>query len=65
MKTFYEMENVGRARYTVNFHDGVSVHKDGSEFYALRIFSNRKAKDAFTKQLRADGYREAKSPLYR
>lgn len=58
MKTYYEMQNVGRARYVVNYHNGVKTHRDGSNFYDIAIFSNGKKKDAFVKELQANGYRE-------
>lgn len=47
-----EMRNVGKSKYVVNFCTG-KTHKDGSEFYDVRIFSNRKDKDAFVKALRS------------
>ena len=56
MKTFTEQDGIGRARYTVSFHDGEKTHGDGSPFYDLRIFSRRDKRDGFVRQLRADGY---------
>ena len=41
--------NVGKCKYLLSFHDGISKHKDGSEFWDLRIFSNKKALEAFIK----------------
>jgi len=55
---FYEMFNVGRARYVVNFHDGTKTHSDGSPFYDIRIFGNKKDKARFVKSLLAKGYTE-------
>ena len=55
-KLYYIMNNVGRAKYTVNAHDGKSFHKDGSDFYGIDIFSNKKKRDAFIKSLEEEGY---------
>ena len=57
-KLFYTTNNIGKVRYTVSYHDGVGTHRDGSPFYGIACCSNRKHRDAFLKQLRADGYAE-------
>ena len=57
-KLFYEMENVGKARYTVNMHDGVQTHRDGSPFYGIALFRSKRAKDAFVRELKRQGYAE-------
>lgn len=64
-KEYYVMENIGHAKYTVNFHDGVSTHKDGSEFYDIKIFKNRPSMEAFIRELERKGYKEGKSPIYK
>ena len=56
MKTFYEIYMGGKNKYTVNFHDGKSTHKDGSKFYDMRIFKNKKKVAAFIKELKEAGY---------
>lgn len=58
MKEFNRMTNVGRARYVINFHDGVKAHKDGSRFFDTRIFTNKVKRNAFIKELRKSGYIE-------
>jgi hypothetical protein len=58
MKTYREQQNIGKAKYTVSYHDGVKTHKDGSEFFDIAIFSNKKKKDAFVRTLESQGYRE-------
>lgn len=63
-KRYHTMMNVGKAKYVVNFHDGVSTHKDGSDFYDIALFSNKKSFNDFLQSLVRQGYREAKSPLY-
>lgn len=55
-KNYYEMTNVGTVKYLVNTHDGVSTHRDGSPFYGVATFSNKRKKDAFIRALVRDGY---------
>jgi hypothetical protein len=57
-KNYYLMDNVGSTKYTVNFHDGVKTHKDGSPFYDIQLFKNKKKRDAFVKELCKTGYME-------
>ena len=61
-KTMYKnyslMQNVGRVKHLVNFHDGIKTHRDGSPFIDVRLFSNKKKRDAFINELKAAGYTE-------
>lgn len=57
MKMFNAMCGVGKAKYVVNYHDGVKRHNDGSECFDIKIFTSRKAMDAFTNELEKDGYK--------
>ena len=57
-KEYYRLDGVGKAKYTVNFFDGVKKHKDGSAFYDIEIFSNKKKLELFIKTLKKDGYKE-------
>lgn len=47
-----EMQNVGKAKYIVSWFTG-KRYPDGSEFYDMRIFSNKKYKDRFIGLLQA------------
>jgi hypothetical protein len=58
MKQFYTQSNIGTAKYVVNFHDGVKKHSDGSDFYDLKIFKNKKSLNAFLIELAKEGYTE-------
>jgi hypothetical protein len=58
MKKYYIQYNVGKAKYLVNFNDGVDTHKDGSPFYNCRIFKNKVKLAAFLTELSIGGYRE-------
>jgi hypothetical protein len=54
MTQINEMQNVGHAKYVVNYHTGKKFHADGSPFYDIAIFSNKRLKDRFVKSLRAE-----------
>ena len=41
MKKYNIQYNIGKAKYVVNYHDGVKKHKDGSSFYDITIFKNK------------------------
>lgn len=57
-KTFYTQNNIGNAKYVVNFHNGVSAHRDGSEFFDIAIFKSKaKLKECIDKLLK-EGYVE-------
>ena len=58
MKTFNVMTNIGTAKYVVNLHNGEKTHKDGSQFFDIEIFKNKKALAAFVSRLRKAGYKE-------
>ena len=43
MKTYYTQRNIGKAKYVVNYHDGIKTHPDGSRFFDIAIFKSKKA----------------------
>lgn len=45
-----EQQNIGRAKYVVNYYTG-KKHKDNSDFYDIKIFSNKQKKNQFIKSL--------------
>lgn len=57
-KTFHQQDNIGRAKYTVSFHDGQKTHRDGSPFSDIRTFTDKRKRDRFTRDLRNEGYQE-------
>ena len=57
-KKFNVQFNVGKAKYVVNYHDGKKMHKDGSPFYDMAIFSDKKQFVDFQKHLKSEGYTE-------
>ena len=58
MKKFRIQYNIGRAKYLVSYHDGVKKHNDGSEFFDIAIFKNKKLLNAFVRNLENNGYTE-------
>jgi len=57
-KRFNTMSNIGRAKYLVNYHDGIKKHNDGSDFFDIEIFKNKKKLNAFIVGLVNNGYIE-------
>jgi len=57
-KLFNIQHNIGRVKYVLNFHDGIQTHKDGSPFWGIFTFSNKKLLNNKIKQLKKEGYRE-------
>jgi len=58
MKKFNLQYNIGSVRYVINYYDGISTHKDGSPFWGIYTFSNKKERDKRIKQLIKEGYIE-------
>jgi hypothetical protein len=57
-KKFYIQTNIGKAKYLVSYHDGIKKHNDGSEFFDIAIFKNKKLLNIFVASLVSDGYTE-------
>lgn len=55
-KKFYEMYGIGTTKYSVHMHDGVQTHQDGSPFYGIALFRNRRKKDQYVRELKRQGY---------
>ena len=52
------MYGVGKIKYLINFHDGIKTHKDGSPFYDIKTFKNKKLLNAFIKTLKLKGFNQ-------
>ena len=57
-KRFYQQDGIGSSKYTISFHDGKEKHKDGSDFFGIKIFKNKPDLENFKKELVKKGYRE-------
>jgi hypothetical protein len=60
-KIFYIQYGIGHAKYVVNFHDGIKKHPDGSDFFDIEIFKNKKNLQDFIDNLQNNGYGERRS----
>lgn len=56
MKEFRSQESIGKAKYLVSHHDGVKTHRDGSPFFDLAVFRNKRKRDRFVSDLKKSGY---------
>jgi len=56
-KRYYVQDNIGSVKYVVMHHDGEKTHRDGSEFYDIATFRNKKKQAKFIKQLETSGYK--------
>ena len=58
-KTFNVQNNIGKAKYTVNYHDGEKTHADGSPFFDIAIFKSKVKLANFLDSLRNLGYSDS------
>ena len=57
MKRFYRQDNIGKAKYTISYCDGIQKHNDGSDFFGIRIFKNKIKLNEFIQSLFNQGYK--------
>lgn len=57
-KRFNVKYNVGKAKYVINHHDGKQTHKDGSDFFGISIYKNKKDFEKGQQDLIKKGYIE-------
>jgi len=55
-KRYYQQNKVGSAKYTISYHDGKQKHKDGSDFFGIQTFKNKKDLAKFVNTLHKGGY---------
>ena len=56
-KRFKRQDGIGKAKYTISYHDGKKKHKDGSDFFDIKIFKNKKDLSNFVGTLVKKGYK--------
>lgn len=56
MKKYNIMQNVGTCKYLVSYHDGVKRYEDGSNYYDIEIFKNKRKMNSFISKLKKEGY---------
>lgn len=54
---YYTMHNVGTSKYVLNSWDGIQTHKDGSPFYGVECFKNKRLFKKAIKDLENKGYK--------
>ena len=57
-KRFHTQYGVAKTKYLVSFHNGIKKYSDGSDFFDVKIFKNKKKLKIFTDDLRNNGYIE-------
>jgi len=55
-KRYYQKDGIGKSKYTISYHDGKKKHKDGSDFFDIQIFRNKKDLAKFVNSLHKGGY---------
>ncbi len=55
-KRFSVQFNVSKSKYVITHHDGKKKHKDGSDFFDIKIFKNKAAFEKAQNELRKAGY---------
>ena len=55
-KRFRQQNGIGKSKYTISYHDGKKKHKDGSDFFDIQIFRNKKDLETFKKDLVSKGF---------
>ena len=56
-KRYNQKDGVGKSKYVISYHDGKKKHKDGSDFFDMQIFRNKKDLAKFVNALHKGGYK--------
>ena len=56
-KRYNQKNNVGKSKYVISYHDGKKKHKDGSDFFDIQTFRNKKDLAKFVNALHRGGYK--------
>ena len=56
-KRYNQKDGVGKSKYVISYHDGKKKHKDGSDFFDIQIFRNKKDLAKFVNTLHKGGYK--------
>ena len=55
-KLYYIQNNVGKAKYVLSYCTGENFHNDGSLFWDIEIFKNKKKLFLEVHKLKSEGY---------
>jgi hypothetical protein len=59
MEKLYKLYyNIGKSKYVVSYYDGIKKHNDGSRFYDMAIFKNKRKLKQFIKELDSQQYQK-------
>lgn len=58
-KRYNIMYNVGKVKYLVNYHNGISKHEDVSDFFDIATFTNKEKFNIFITSLQTKGFIES------
>lgn len=61
MKEYKLWPKIGKTKYPVTKHDGISTNKDGSPFWDIACFNNKKKCQAYINDLKRQGYQECRA----
>ena len=56
MKKYMVNPQIGKVKHSISWYDGIQKHKDGSDFYAINTFKNKKNLAIFEKSLINQGF---------
>ncbi|MEG3764916.1 hypothetical protein [Alteromonas sp. 14N.309.X.WAT.G.H12] len=56
MKFYDCIDNLGKAKYLVNFHDETQTYPDGTPRLNVRKFTNKRKRDQFVRSLKKMDY---------
>ena len=57
-KAFKINPPIGRSKYSISAHDGITKHKDGSPFWNILIFKNKADLERRANYFRSEKYSE-------
>ena len=63
-KRYNVKQNIGKSKFVVDFHDGKKKHRDGSDFFDMKIFNNKKDLEKFEKELKTKGFIKEEGPCW-
>ncbi len=56
MKKYLVRYNIGKVKYSIDLYNGIKTNKDGSEFWDILTFTNKKDLSNKEKELDQKGY---------
>jgi len=53
------MYGIGSSKYVINYHNGIKTHLDGSPFFDIALYTNKKGFQLRIKELESNGYKRS------